>query len=154
MSTHPYQLHKKIDETTQTAQKALDLAKSAHDRLNTEQQRGEPGERGLKGDAGRDAVSIPGRDGKDAVGLTGATGAQGATGAAGKDGCDAPQRVEVDNLLAEYHRENKALRASFAALKQDFETLRLAFTSQDQKTHDYLAFLTARAEQRRKDKQQ
>jgi hypothetical protein len=103
------------------------------------------GERGPVGPAGKDAP--PAKDGRDAVGIQGPQGIPGSSGCNGKD---APQRVEFDNLL----RENKALHSEFASLRQDFNTLSLALTSQNQKTSDYLAFLRQRVAQRLKDKQQ
>src|ERR1039458_6852808 len=110
MSSSPYTLHKKIDATTQTAQKALELAKDAHARLDVAPKVGPAGERGLKGDAGRDAVSIPGKDGKDGVGYPGSHGVNGQNGRDGAPGQDTAA------VLASARAEISDLKAKFAAL--------------------------------------
>ena len=112
------------------------VAPPRHGRDGKDAEPAPKGERGERGLPGKDAAPAP----KGERGLPGRDGAS-IIGPAGRDGLDSPQRVEFDNLLS----ENTALRSSFAALKQDFETLNLAFTSQSQKNSDYLAFLTARA---------
>lgn len=95
------------------------------------------------GKDGRDGVDGKhGRDGRDAVGAVGPQGRAGADGAPGKD---APQRVELDNLLIEAMRENKKLRQEFAALKADFDGI----VSMNQKSSEYLAWLRSRAAARR-----
>src|ERR1019366_7451510 len=134
MSSSPYTLHKKIDATTQTAQKALELAKDAHARLDVAPKVGPAGERGLKGDAGRDAVSIPGRDGKDAVGLSGAIGPQGIPGAAGRNGKDSPRAAEYDSLLLEVRKLIKESRTAIAAQDQKIKLLTDVISGTNQKT--------------------
>jgi hypothetical protein len=91
------------------------------------------------GKDGRDAVD--GKDGAPGRNAVGAVGPQGRAGADGAPGKDAPQRVELDNLLIESRREIKKLRAEFAALKADFDGI----VSMNQKSSAYLAWLRERA---------
>lgn len=92
---------------------------------------------------GRDGVD--GRDGNDGRDAIGAVGPQGRAGADGVPGKDAPQRVELDNLLIESRREIKKLRAEFDALKADFDGI----VGMNKKSSEYLAWLRERAAQRR-----
>jgi hypothetical protein len=123
MSSSPYTLHKKIDATTQTAQTALELAKSAHARLDVAPKVGPAGERGLKGDAGRDAVCCC-KNGKDST-VAGQRGERGGDGRPGKD-CvcestsaiaDAVQKLDAATTELTKHRaETAKLQADVSAL--------------------------------------
>src|SRR5208282_4039738 len=149
MST-PYTVHKRLDALEQTANKGLQLAKDAHTRLDVAPPRGEPGERGLKGDsivgpAGRDAAPA-----KDGIGYPGATGPQGAAGRDGAPGRDAPQRVELDILRGFVERECKALRALATSQNEQIELLKQTIVGTNEKTQSYLTFLTERHAQRLK----
>jgi hypothetical protein len=98
------------------------------------------GERGPQGLAGADGKN--GRDGRDAVGI------QGPQGRPGKD-CQC--RTELaSQTLARVEKNLSDTREQFAALRQDFETLRLAFTTSSKRSAEYLDFLRARIAERMK----
>src|ERR1035437_1578960 len=126
-----YTLRAQVAELDKISRAALESAEDAHALLDVAPKVGPVGERGLKGDAGRDAVCCC-KNGADSTvpGPRGATGQQGCAGTAGKDGHDAPQRQELDALLLEYHRDIKTLRAEIADLKANVDLTRKAFTDQ------------------------
>jgi hypothetical protein len=154
MSGNAYTVHARLNEVEKITREALQLSKDAHTRIDRAACKGETGERGLRGEPGRDAISIPGKDGQPGRDAVGIQGPPGATGAAGRDGRDAPQRAEFDNLKFFVEKECRELRSAFEALSQDFDTLSRAFTSASQKTQEYLQWLQERADARRKAKQQ
>jgi hypothetical protein len=137
-----YTVHRRLDVLESNVNEALQSAKSAHARLDVAPKVGPAGERGLKGDAGRDAVSIPGKDGKDGVGYPGSHGVNGQNGRDGAPGQDTAA------VLASARAEISDLKAKFAALSSDFNVLSLAFTSQSKKSSDYYQWLLARAADR------
>jgi len=146
MSTPPTQpvnkflMHRRVADVEKLAANSDTAIRELTARFDRQPPKGDPGATGPKGDPGRDGVGMPGRNGTDAVGTPGATGQQGPPGKNGRDGKDSPQRTEFESL----HKEFKALKKDFAALTADFNVLSLAFTSESQRTQDYLAFLQAR----------
>lgn len=96
------------------------------------------------GKDGRDGVD--GKNGRDGVDAVGAVGPQGRAGADGVPGKDAPQRVELDNLLIESRREIKKLRAEFAALKSDFQGI----LDMNKAASAYIEYLRAKQAARQK----
>jgi hypothetical protein len=143
-----YTVHRRLDVLESNVNEALQSAKSAHARLDVAPKVGPAGERGLKGDAGRDAVSIPGRNGKDST-VPGPAGRDGATivGPAGRDGRNAPS---IDELLATSRADMAALRAEYAEIKLMLQ----GFCDINKKAGDYITWLKQRAEARWKAKTQ
>ncbi len=127
------------------AANALTEAKRAYALAESKQQVGPAGERGLKGDAGRDAVSIPGRDGKDGVGYSGAVGPQ---GRAGKDCVCASASAITDAV-----QKLNAATAEIVGYRQEVADLKFtvkALKDMNSKASDYIAFLQQRVADRMK----
>ncbi len=140
-----YTLRAQVAELDKISRSALELSKSAHVRLNTEQQRGDVGATGPKGDSVIGPAGRDGRDGKDST-VPGPAGRDGASivGPAGRDGKDAPAYSDYQNAMTERDREVKALRSEIA----DVRLVLKAFETMNTKAADYVAFLQKRAADR------
>jgi hypothetical protein len=144
-------MHKRVADVEKLAANCDTAIRELTARFDRQPPRGDPGLTGPKGDSGRDAVCCC-KNGADST-IPGPRGERGLTGSSGRngtDGKDSPSATEYSNLLLEVQKLNKETRGLITAQNENISLLYEVIVGTNQKTSDYLAFLEARAQARRK----
>jgi len=144
MKPNVYRTQARLDAVETVASNALTEAKRAHKRLDHQPPRGEKGETGPPGTAGKDAVCIC-KNGRDGAPST----VPGPVGPQGRPGRDCQCKTELaEQRIAGIVSNLSEARGEVAALKAEIRDMKLSIQGlidMNKKSSEYLTWLRERA---------